>query len=630
MEAQTADQEAEGLRSGASTSATAALAEAQPTGCPWHLVSAMLDATGDGIMVMDERGTLLLANARALHLLGARRIELPCSAREALGTLPSRWLGAAVAVGEAGAPGGADTTSSPLLRAAMDLEPGQAAELVLGSVEHGGLEHVVQLRRERWTGADREPMGWVLRLSDLSDRRRAEAAILELALLDPLTALPNRSLLLDRLEQALLRLRRSRKLLAVAFLDVDDFKAVNDGLGHAAGDELLVQIARRLSARLRPDDTLGRLGGDEFLILCENLHSRHDAEALAHRMADAFAEPFELARGVAIAVQASIGVVVGGAGSDSHELVAAADGAMYAAKQRGAPVVGDEPAGHERGARLSVAETLLRRALEDPSELRLRYQPIVDVVSGKVRAFEAAVELRSDGEVMSHRQLLSTAQAVGELGRYASAVLERIGADHSAWTERLGPTKTATVSIGLHVARAQAQCPTFPDVVAEGLERSRLLPTHLVVQMTEATVGRLFDAVRSPVVRLAEQGVRLALDEFGSGLSSLALLRRLPFDLVKLQLGQVSGHDELEDERQRRLFEALTISSRLLGSAVVGRGVGSPRALEVVRALGCSMAQGPLFGPSVDRDGALASLASPVLPGWESWTHQERARHPSA
>jgi EAL domain-containing protein (putative c-di-GMP-specific phosphodiesterase class I) len=143
-------------------------------------------------------------------------------------------------------------------------------------------------------------------------------------------------------------------------------------------------------------------------------------------------------------------------------------------------------------------------------------------------------------------------------------------------------------------------------------------------------VGRLFDAVLSPVVRLAEQGVRLALDEFGSGLSSLALLRRLPFDLVKLQLTQVGSHDELQDERQRRLLEALTISSRLLGSAVVGRGVNSPRTLEIVRSLGCSMAQGPLFGPSVDRDGALAALAAPVLPGWEAWTHPQRARHPSA
>jgi len=630
MEARVREDEAGDLGAAASGSGVVALAGTMPEGCPWHLVSAMLEAAGDGILVMDERGTLLMANARALHLLGGQPIELPCPVEAALGRIPSCRLRSAEVAREPGEPGGAQRPSSPLLDAAKELEAGQVAELVLGNVKHGSLEHVVQLRREPWNSPAGEPLGWVLRLSDQSDRRRAEAAILELALLDPLTALPNRSLLLDRLEQALLRLRRSRKLLAVAFLDVDDFKSVNDGLGHAAGDELLVQVARRLSARIRPDDTLGRLGGDEFLVLCESLRGREDAEVVARRLANAFAEPFELARGVTIAVQASIGVVVGGAGSDAHELVAAADGAMYAAKQRGVPVVGDEPEIAERGARLAVAESRLRRALEDPAELQLRYQPIVDVVSGKVRAFEAIVELRSNGDVMPQRQLLSAAQAVGELGRYTSVVLERIGADHAAWTEHLGPAKTASVSIGLQIARAQTQCPTFPDVVAEGLERSRLEPTQLVVQMTEATVGRLFDAVRSPVARLAEQGVRLALDEFGSGLSSLALLRRLPFDLVKLQLTQVGSHDELEDERQRRLLEALTVSSRLLGSAVVGRGVNSPRTLEIARSLGCSMAQGPLFGPSVDRDGALAALAAPVLPGWEEWTRHQRARHPSA
>jgi diguanylate cyclase (GGDEF)-like protein len=599
-------------------------------GCPWHLVQALLGATGEGLVVMDTDGTLVLANDRALHLLGGNLPKLPCPAPVALAGVPSRWLSSGIQTREAEVPSGSDEQSSPLLDAVQGLLPGDEAEVVLGSADHGGVDHVVRLRREPWLGPTSEQLGWILCMEDLSDRRRAEAAIVELALLDPLTALPNRSLLLDRLEQALLRLRRSQKLVAVAFLDVDDFKSVNDALGHAAGDELLVQIARRLEDHLRPDDTLGRLGGDELLVICESLQRHEDAEHLALRLEQAFSEPFSLSCGVALAVHASIGVAVGSAGSDPHELVAVADGAMYAAKQQGAPVVTEKPGALEGVGRLSSTERALRRALEDPGELQVRYQPVVASTTGAVVAFEADIALSADEAILAHRQLLPIAHALGELPTYTASVLDRIGADHASWTERLGKARAGSITIGLSLSPTQAQCSTFPDIVAHSLARTGLEPSLLVFGMTEGTVGRLSNALRSPMIQLAGNGVRLALDEFGSGLSSLALLRRLPFAFVKLEISGVSDHDELEEERQRRLLEALTISSRLLGSTVVGRGIARPHELEIVRSLGCSMAQGPLFGPPVDREGALAYLSAPRLPGWGAWSHQLTTRHPSA
>ncbi|MDQ6724624.1 MAG: EAL domain-containing protein [Actinomycetota bacterium] len=446
-------------------------------------------------------------------------------------------------------------------------------------------------------------------LQDSSDRSR------ESALHDALTGLPNRTLLLDRLDQALLRGRRSGTIAAVLFADLDQFKLVNDTFGHKLGDDLLVAVAQRLTDLLRPGDTLARLSGDEFVILCEDLAVTSEVESIAARVGTALAEPFMLSIGE-VETTASIGIAFSGpADHVPEELLHKADMAMYQAKRKG----GARHQVIDRGEQRRLDERVslhrdLRRACAR-GELRLEYQPIVTTTDGRIVGVEALVRWAHPSRgLISPAALIPLAEQSGlitEIGRW---VLEQAcgRAGH-------GRHKVDDLATAVNVSPHQLMSPDFTATVEDVLRRTRTQPGMLTLEVTESVFVQ--DSERALVVLdgLKRLGVVLALDDFGTGYSSLSYLKRFPVDVVKIDKGFVAdmGHDPAS----HAIVAAVVDLAHVLGLTVVAEGVETVGQHAEVAALGCELAQGYYFGRPMSAD-ALEVLMSdgpagrrPTLPG---------------
>ena len=418
------------------------------------------------------------------------------------------------------------------------------------------------------------------------------------ALHDALTGLANRTLFAERVDHALERSVRTGSLLAVLFLDLDDFKTVNDSLGHAAGDALLVAVGNRLRGHCRPDDTIARLGGDEFAVLLEEIEGISSATVVAQRILDGLAAPFWVEdREVAIGV--SIGISFGGSEDTAGQVLRDADAAMYVAKRAGK----HRFRMFEVNMHAEAVEQLQMRAeLEaatDRDELRLRYQPLVDLRTGRIRGFEALVRWDHGRRgLLSPEHFLSFAEETGIIHRLGNWVLRESLMQHQHFVAAAGPD--ATLEIAVNLSAKQLEDEAIVIEVAAAIDDSGADPTSLVLEITESVV---MNAPAGVIERLRALGVRIAVDDFGTGYSSLASLDRLPVDILKVDRTFVSGMNREHDTSP--LISTIVGLSQWLNLTTVVEGIEAGWQLDRVTALGCHIGQGFLFSPPIEAAEAL-------------------------
>ena len=442
---------------------------------------------------------------------------------------------------------------------------------------------------------------------DVSARAELSERLAYDTLHDPLTGLPNRRLFIDHVERALARNARSGDLTAVVVVDLDDFRGINERLGHEAGDRVLQSVAEVLTAELRNGDLVARLGGDEFFVCCDDVPSPAEAQQLAERIARALRVPLDL-DGRRTAVSASIGVAVAAAATGPEAMMRNAYAAMYTAKSsiHGTVSVFDD-AVHEANRLRQDQVRELRAALE-AGDVETYFQPQVALVTGKLVGFEALARWNhADRGPIAPTEFIAVAERGGLIGQLGLLVLR----DACAAAKRWNRVSDAEVQVAVNVSAHQLADPTFPDAV-RGIIASAGIPAHLVC--LELTESALIDIEVASVAfaELKAIGVDLALDDFGTGFSSLSRLHRFPLDWVKLDRGFVQG-------MMSRTEDAIIVSSvvslaRALGLRTVGEGVEDVRQLERLTATGCDVGQGYLWSPAVPADASLwmveASLGS--------------------
>jgi diguanylate cyclase (GGDEF)-like protein/PAS domain S-box-containing protein len=448
----------------------------------------------------------------------------------------------------------------------------------------------------RWLlwSARRDEDTWYAAVKDVTDRLWLERQ----ALHDPLTKLPNRVLLMDRACQALTRLHRSNGVVALLFIDLDKFKAVNDNLGHDVGDQLLIGIAERLAELMRDSDTVARLGGDEFVILAEDIESEAEAMALAERVLEALERPFAVGK-AEVAMLASVGVAVSASpDADPETMVREADVAMYRAKSAGGRrlEVFGESLRHELNTHAEI-EGRLRDALPQ-RELLLAYQPILPLAGGQAVGCEALVRWRPEGadklpgEEMLPSMFLPPAEEselIVQIGRW---VLHTACAQAEVW-RRSG----LSIPISVNVSARELTELDLAERVREELAYCRLPGRALCLEVSEDAVRRDPERARDALKDVKRLGVSIALDNFGSGQFSLGLPRDLPLDVVKLDRGLIASFDN--DKERRAMFAATIALAHEAGLTAVAVGIETTRQLALARELRCSVGQGFLLhGPA--------------------------------
>ena len=434
----------------------------------------------------------------------------------------------------------------------------------------------------------------------------------EQALRDSLTRLPNRKLFQDRVEHALARSQRHPGNLAVLYLDLDGFKGVNDSLGHAAGDHLLVDFAERLRACLRAADTPARLGGDEFAVLVEDLSAQSDAVAVAERIIQSLVTPFVI-RGKERTVGVSIGIAFNTAGLTADEMLRNADVAMYAAKQNGR--------GHyqEYASEMGLAvvdrielENGLQTAVAN-DEMLLHYQPLVSLATGRMIGFEALLRWQHPQHgLLLPGEFIHLAESTGSIVQIGSWVLHTACAQAQSWVER-HPDHPITLSVNL--SPNQLFQADIVEDVRSALRESHLAPAHLTLELTEGVMLKEGPEAVDKLHALKALGVQLAIDDFGTGYSSLSYLRHLPIDTLKIDKLFVDGIADRDSDLA--FAAAICRMAETLHIETVAEGVEHAAQVDQLRLLGCQTAQGYHFAKPLNVDGidALLSAAN----GAERW-----------
>ncbi|MDP9457558.1 MAG: EAL domain-containing protein [Actinomycetota bacterium] len=439
--------------------------------------------------------------------------------------------------------------------------------------------------------------GIVVNTRDITERKLLEERLLHQALHDPLTGLANRALLLDRLGHALDRADRTEACVAALFLDLDDFKVVNDSLGHDAGDELLVAAAERLGSCLRPEDTIARLGGDEFVVLLEDVRGRGEATEAATRIAEALREPFLLGAHEEAFVSVSIGVALASGGEDRtgsspDDLLRWADVAMYEAKRKGkAHHAVFDPSMDARALERLRLGADLGRAVER-GEFRVHYQPEVELSTGRIVGFEALVRWEHPEQgLVSPARFIPVAEETGLIVPIGRWVLEEACRRAKEWQEHRpnGPPPLMSVNLSAR----QFEHPDLACDVARALGESGLDPGRLVLEITESVLMEDAPSTIATLEELKSLGVGLAVDDFGTGYSSLSYLRRFPVDYLKIDRSFVDGIEE--DSGGAVLVSGIVDLGHALGLSVVAEGVETEGQLGLLRGMGCELAQGYHF-----------------------------------
>jgi diguanylate cyclase (GGDEF)-like protein len=423
-------------------------------------------------------------------------------------------------------------------------------------------------------------------LQDASERSR------QAALHDPLTGLPNRVLLLERLDHALHRSKRSGKPPAMLFADLDRFKAVNDTHGHQVGDKLLVAVAERLTGQLRAGDTLARLSGDEFVILCEDVASPSDTDIIVARVATALSRPFVLS-GIEVAVTASIGVARADS-PDPDELLHQADLAMYRVKRQRQPsphildLRDEHLTDHQAGLGAEIPGLLGR------NELHLEYQPIVDTINGQILGVEALLRWAHPIRgLVPPNVLIPLAEQSGLIHQIGQWVLEQAWVDEDRWQTTTDRRAADNLGMSVNVSADQLMSAGFVEHVAALLDSKTTPPELLTLEVTESVFVRDGDRALIVLHDLKDLGVLLALDDFGTGYSSLSYLKQFPVDIVKID--QTFIADLGRDPTSNTIVAAVIQLAHGLGMTATAEGVETAEQRHELRNFGCDSSQGFYF-----------------------------------
>ena len=455
--------------------------------------------------------------------------------------------------------------------------------------------------------------GVVLTMRNVTERTQLDAELRRQALHDGLTNLPNRTLFLDRVEQALGRARRSGDSVAVLFLDLDDFKTVNDSFGHASGDEVLIAVAARMDALAGEGDTVARFGGDEFALLIETCSGLTELRDLADLVGRSLNQPIRIGT-EEVRVQASIGLAVGAAATHRpDDLLREADLAMYVAKSNGKRRSAIfEPAMHDEARRrLETAKDLVEALERD--ELVIYYQPIVDVHTGRIRGAEALSRWQHPRRgLVQPLEFIPIAETTGLIIQIGQCVLNQACTQTQQWKrERV---VDAEFYISVNLSARHVQDPRVVDHVISALRHSQLAPAALMLEVTETALIKDLTATSSTLVKLKELGVRIAVDDFGTGYSSLSYLSMFPIDVIKIDKSFI---DKLAlSSEGEAMVRAVVEMARTLGLVAVAEGVEEQAQATALERLGCPLAQGFLFAQpvsAIDLERSLAPAAAGVV-----------------
>ena len=534
----------------------------------------VLDATADGIYGVDCDGRITFANPAMARFVGRTPDEL-------VGREQHEALGHGAPDGTPYAPGDACRTCSAVAAA----DGTTVADDTFARAD--GSRFPVELSANPM--ADRgQRLGTVVTFRDLTERTR----LTRHALHDALTGLPNRVLFVDHVRRALARLERRAESVAVLFIDLDRFKVINDSLGHGAGDALLVEAARRLQTVLRAHDAVARFGGDEFVVLCDDLTDSQQAVSIAERIVTVLSRPFAL-DGTEAYTSASVGIAfTSDPDARAEDLLRDADAAMYRAKTSGRNgyEVFDEDMRTRAVVRLEL-ESQLRRALER-DELRVHYQPQVNLADDRIAGVEALVRWQHpDRGLLPPADFLPLAEETGLIADVDAWVLEQACAQAKAWSDAHPTLHRLTMSV--NISGRQLAQPGLARTVARVLTRTGLPPSRLCLEMTESVLMDDVGTASAALEALKRLGVQIAVDDFGTGYSSLAHLSRFPVDVLKVDRSFVAG---LSDAAESWSMVAAVLSlSRALGLTTIAEGVEHEHQLGALRSLGCEVAQGYRF-----------------------------------
>jgi diguanylate cyclase (GGDEF)-like protein len=442
-------------------------------------------------------------------------------------------------------------------------------------------------------------------------RVQAAARLAHQALHDPLTGLPNRALLAEHLQAALARATRHQEPVVLLYLDLDDFKVVNDTLGHHAGDQLLVAVAGRLHACLRPGDTPARMGGDEFTVLLADIASPHEVIGIAERLREQLRAPFAL-DGHRVVVNASIGITdstTGGTSAD--ELLRSADLAMYEAKRQGkGRHAVFAPAMDQRAQERLELEADLRAALEH-EEFQLHYQPILDLDTGAIIQLEALVRWQHPRRgLLPPAQFIPLAEQIGLIVPLGAWILAQACRQAAAWQHR--HHRQPPVAVSVNLSARELHQPDLAARIAQTLAETGLDPERLHLEITESSMVDNPDVAIATLQALRDLGVHLAVDDFGTGFATLSSLKHLPADCLKIDRSFVDGLGQ--DAQDTAIVHAVIAFAKMLGLRITGEGIETPQQFEQLRALGCDYGQGYYFAKPLPSTGIDALLADGTTP----------------
>jgi diguanylate cyclase (GGDEF)-like protein/PAS domain S-box-containing protein len=437
--------------------------------------------------------------------------------------------------------------------------------------------------------AHRTIAGLVFNTRDVTERKELERQLTHQAFHDPLTGLANRSLFRDRVHHALALRYRTHAPLAVLFLDLDGFKAINDSLGHGIGDELLKSVAGRLRSVVRPGDTVSRLGGDEFAVLLEDLEGLHAAQQIASRFLEELHTAFAIS-GHEVFVGASVGIALAGPEDDADDVLRNADLAMYRAKALGRNRCElFEQDMHAAALERMEIENDLRHAVVR-GELRLHYQPIVELATGRIAGVEALVRWQHPTRgLVPPMDFINVAEESGLIVPVGRWVLSEACRQVARWRRETGQP----LRLSVNLSARQLQAPRLAEHVAKTLRSTGVAPADLVLEITESMLVDDAERTIAKLHLLREIGVRLAIDDFGTGYSSLNYLRRLPVDVLKIDRSFVKGIGT--ESELTALTGAIVGIGRDLGLDVVAEGIEETVQLEALRGMGCELGQGFLY-----------------------------------
>jgi diguanylate cyclase (GGDEF)-like protein/PAS domain S-box-containing protein len=550
------------------------------------VLSATLESTADGILVVDVSGELRSANRRFTEMW-----RIPPEA-EGDSKAIFRWVCAQVADPDE------FMTRVNEVSADNEVESHDVIEFKDGRVfERDSLPQRI----------DGRVVGRVWSFRDITEHRVLRDELTRQAFHDALTGLANQALFRNRVEHAVARIGRTGGNVAVLFVDLDDFKTVNDSLGHPIGDELLIAVSDRLRTCLRPSDTAARLGGDEFAVLIEDLGDDRQATSVAERIVASLREPVMLA-GRRVSAGASVGIAfaAGGDGLDASDLLRNADLAMYTAKARGKSCYRVfAPEMHDAAVERLEVEAHLRGAAMR-GELVVHYQPIFEMGSGEIHAVESLVRWQHpERGLLGPGAFIPLAEETGLIDEIGTHVLEESLAQIRRWEDEVGPGNTPAINVNL--SPHQLLDRWLPERINAMLARFGVRPSRLILEITEGALMADPKMATQNLHRLSGLGVRLAVDDFGTGYSSLAYLQRFPIDYLKIDGSFVK---EILTPAGSRMVEVIVQLSHTLGLVPIAEGVEGPAQAEALDDFGCDLAQGYHLARPIDADAVSELIAT--------------------